>query len=135
MNQMEPSTERLQGRRILLIEDDFMIGDALAELLQAEGAEVVGPIGVAAEAIALLRVDRRFDGAVLDVDLHGERSYRVADALEALRIPFLFTTGYDEQAVDAAYRGHPRQEKPINGRLLLAALAAMIPGTAGSPPG
>lgn len=130
-----PSGRVLQGRRVLVVEDDYMIGDALHALLEAEGAEVLGPIGRTAEALAfVLRPDSRVDLAVLDVDLHGERSYPVADALAAIGIPFLFTTGYNVDSVAPDYRRFPRCEKPIGRRVLLDMLSHLIETTAAPEP-
>jgi hypothetical protein len=62
------------------------------------------------------------DGAVLDVNLHGEKSYPIADALASYQIKFVFATGYGVDFVDGAYRRFPRCEKPINPRTLVVAL-------------
>ena len=118
---------RLQNRRVLVVEDDFLIGDALTEVLEAQGAVVIGPIGWTFEALAVIGERAPgFDIAVLDVDLHGERSYPIADALISRGIPFVFTTGYNAEAVEPAYRNHIRYEKPLSGTALVAGLAAMI---------
>lgn len=117
----------LQDRRVLVVEDDYLIGDALSEMLQSVGAEVVGPIGWAAEALAAVEeADFKVDIALLDVDLHGDRSYRVADALMARGVPFVFTTGYHGDVVEAPYRGYPRCEKPLSSRILIETLASML---------
>ena len=122
-----PVSPRLQNRRVLVVEDDFLIGDALTEVLEAQGAVVIGPIGWPVEALAMIRERApQFDIAVLDVDLHGQRSYPIADALISLGIPFVFTTGYDAEAVEPAYQKHVRYEKPLSGTALVAGLAAMI---------
>ena len=118
---------RLQDRRVLVVEDDYLIGDALSEMLQSVGAEVVGPIGWAAEALAAVQEEGfAVDIALLDVDLHGERSYRIADALMARGVPFVFTTGYHGDVVEPSYRGYPRCEKPLSSRILVETLAAML---------
>lgn len=119
----------LQNRRVLVVEDDFLIGDALSELLQDVGADVIGPIGWATEALAVAsRPGLLIDIALLDVDLHGERSYPIADALIGRSIPFVFTTGYHCDIVEARYRSYPRCEKPLSGRALVATLASMLDG-------
>ncbi len=116
----------LAGRRILVVEDDFLIAETLAEVLAAAGALVAGPVGTAGEAhAALAEPGSALDAAVLDIDLHGQKSYAVADAMIRRGIPFVLTTGYDANAVDAAYRHHPRCEKPVTSRAILAALAAL----------
>jgi len=117
----------LRNRRVLVVEDDFLIGDALSELLQGVGADVIGPIGWAAEALAMAnQPNLAIDIALLDVDLHGVRSYPIADALIGRAIPFVFTTGYHCDIVEARYRGYPRYEKPLSGRALVATLASML---------
>lgn len=117
----------LLNRRVLVVEDDFLIGDALSDLLQQSGAEVIGPIGWIADALAMVqRPEVAIDIVLLDVDLHGERSYCIADALVSRAIPFVFTTGYHGDVVDARYRGYPRYEKPLSGRALVATLASML---------
>jgi CheY-like chemotaxis protein len=115
----------LQGRRVLVIEDDFLVAQVLVDLLEDAGAEVVGPIGWLGEAVTFIQDDSHaFDCAVLDVNLHGEESYPVADALAARCVGFVFATGYDNGAIDHAYRRYPRCEKPFNQIKLIAALAA-----------
>jgi DNA-binding response OmpR family regulator len=131
-----PPSGALGGCHVLVVEDDFLIGDALADLLADAGAIVLGPVGRLSEARALLqREDARFEMAVLDIDLHGESSYAIADLLLARGVPFLFTTGYSHDAVDADYRDHPRLQKPLSGRILVAALARMRPESDERPAG
>ncbi|MGI4747456.1 MAG: response regulator [Janthinobacterium lividum] len=117
----------MQNRRVLVVEDDFLIGDALSELLQSVGADVIGPIGWATEALAMAsQPSLAIDIALLDVDLHGVRSYPIADALIDRAIPFVFTTGYHCDVVEVRYRDYPRYEKPLSGRALVATLASML---------
>ncbi|CAN7664082.1 response regulator [Trinickia sp. LjRoot230] len=122
---VEPRTS-LEGRKILVVEDDYLEALALSSLLEEVGASVVGPIGWAQEALSLVEQgEQRVDAAILDVDLHGERSYAIADALALRHIGFIFTTGYGADAVDRRYRDHPRCQKPFDSRMLLKALSAL----------
>jgi CheY-like chemotaxis protein len=68
--------------------------------------------------------DGALDCAVLDINLHGLKSYPIADALKARNIPFVFTTGYSGEAIPDAYRSFPRYEKPFNPERLITALSA-----------
>ena len=116
----------LEGRRILVVEDDYMVAEILVALLKDAGADVVGPIGWLDEALACVIADKaEFDSAVLDINLHGRMSYPVADALVARAINFVFATGYGAAEIDRAYRDHPRCEKPFNQKKLIAALKAV----------
>src|SRR5215208_7563848 len=107
----EPQSVSLAGRRLLLVEDDYMIAADLASALQDYGAHVIGPAGSIEIALDLLAADNRIDGAVLDINLRGKRAYPVADALRARGLPFIFTTGYDAWAIPDSYAGVPRVEK------------------------
>jgi DNA-binding LytR/AlgR family response regulator len=114
----------LDGRRILVVEDDFLVAHALCALLEAAGATVAGPIGWADEALALVNDSTNvFDSAVLDIDLHGEKSYVIADALAKRNVRFVFATGYGADALDSDYLDYPRCEKPFDARTLFKALA------------
>ena len=109
-------------RHLLVVEDEYLIAESLCFDLVRAGATVVGPAGSAADALTLLRTVSRIDAAVLDLNLGGEIGFAVADALQARGIPFVFTTGYDEDWLQARYPIIPRCEKPFE----LAALAASL---------
>jgi CheY-like chemotaxis protein len=113
----------LCGRRILVVEDEYLVALVVVDLLEDAGAKVVGPIGWLEEALTFIEDDlNRFDGAVLDVNLHGKKSYPLADALEKRAIPFTFATGYGSGVLEEPYRRFPRCEKPFSQSLLVAAL-------------
>lgn len=115
----------LRGRRILVVEDDYLVAQALCGLLEEAGATIVGPIGWADEALAFVEANQQaFDSAVLDVDLHGEKSYPIADSLAGRDVRFVFTTGYGADAIDPGYLAYPRCEKPFDVRVLFQALTA-----------
>jgi CheY-like chemotaxis protein len=114
----------LEGRRILVIEDDYILAETLCAILEDAGARVVGPIGWLEEALAFINANAaNFDSAILDVNLHGEKSYPIADALLACGIRCAFSTGYDPEALDRAYRSLPRCQKPFTSRSLVELLA------------
>ncbi|CAL8481348.1 response regulator [Caballeronia sp. S22] len=115
----------LDGRSIMVVEDDYLVALALSTVLEEAGARVVGPIASAQEAVALLEAGReKVDAAVLDVDLNGEKSYPVADALASRDIRFVFATGYGIDALAEDYRHYPRCQKPFDHRAILNALKA-----------
>jgi DNA-binding response OmpR family regulator len=120
---MDARTElALRGLRILVAEDALMIADLIAEGLEAEGCRVVGPVPRVEEGVALAE-NEQLDGALLDIDLHGEASYPIAAVLSERRVPFAFLTGYTEKALPAAYHDVPRLAKPFYLRDLLTLVA------------
>src|SRR5258708_3544266 len=56
----------------------------------------------------------RPDFMLLDVNVGGEMSYQLADALVERGIRFLFVTGYNSPSVLGKYKDHPRLEKPVD---------------------
>lgn len=121
---MTPEAAQLEGRRILVVEDDYLVAQFLVGLLEDAGAQVAGPIGWIDEAVKFLENDaQKLDGALLDVDLHGSRSYPVADMLIARAVPVVFVTGYGSAVMDRKYAQYPRCEKPLNEGAIIAVLA------------
>jgi DNA-binding response OmpR family regulator len=117
----------LRGRRVLIVEDDYLLAQFLTDVLEEADVKVVGPIGWIDEALALVENSGGgLDGAILDVNLHGRNSYPVAEALAARAIPFLFATGYGQDALDGQYRNHLRCEKPFDQDALIALLGELL---------
>jgi CheY-like chemotaxis protein len=107
-------------RRVLIVEDDYLIAADLAYSLEDLGMEVVGPAPSVEAALQLLEDEgERLDGAVLDINLRDQRVYPVANALTARGVPFVFTTGYDAVTIPQAYAAAPRCEKPVDQRKLV----------------
>jgi len=86
---------------------------------------VIGPAASVDEALALIE-SQIFDAAVLDINLGGQMSYPVADALLARAVPFVFSTGYASNRLQEGYRGHRALQKPYHMTELRGALADVI---------
>lgn len=119
-----PDAGGLAGRKILVVEDDYMIASDLADALRDAGAEVIGPAPSIEAALRLVRAAPEMDAALLDVNLRGEMAFPVADALERRGVPFVFATGYDRAVIPARYAHVTRCEKPVH----LAGLARALFG-------
>jgi CheY-like chemotaxis protein len=122
----EPSIQALKSRRLLVVEDDYLLADDLARFLEELGAYVVGPVGSIDDALALIASENDLDGALLDINLHGQHVFPVADALAAREVPFIFTTGYDRVAIPEAYADVPLCSKPTDALRLAQSLAAEL---------
>lgn len=86
-------TPPVLGLRVLILEDETLVAIEIEETLRAAGCQVLGPVSRVHQALELLKVHRP-DAALLDVNLAGEMSYPVADALLTIDVPFAFVTGY-----------------------------------------
>ncbi|WP_260600068.1 response regulator [Sphingomonas endolithica] len=117
------SNKALSGRRVLVVEDDFLLGMDLTFALEQAGAEVVGPVMSVEEALNAL--DPLPDIATLDVRLGDETSFPVADELTQRGIPFLFATGTASMIPDV-YRSRPLCQKPVSHAALIKALTDVL---------
>jgi CheY-like chemotaxis protein len=122
---MSFAADSWRGLRVLIVEDEYFLAQDLADRFQNLGAEVLGPAGTIAEA---LRLSKRsdIDGAVLDVNIRGERVYPVADLLRQKHIPFVFASGYGAELEPDAYSDIPRCIKPVDFATLAEALASQL---------
>ncbi|HZX78804.1 response regulator [Lysobacter sp.] len=119
------SARTLMGRRLMLVEDDYFIGSTLKDVLELEGATVIGPFPDVASALQGMGDGRGIDVALLDINLDGEMSFPVADALQGLDVPTVLISGYDTHALPAPYADLPHCEKPIDVHQLLRILAGL----------
>src|ERR1700681_578570 len=101
------------GRRVLLVEDEMIVAWLLEDMLADLGCAVVGPAASIDQALAMIDAEA-IDVAVLDVNLNGQMSYPVADALAARGVPFAFSTGYDKDRLLERYRAFPALQKPFH---------------------
>lgn len=107
--------------RILIIEDEHIVAQALGRALRGSGAEVVGMAATVDQALELL-ASTPVDGALLDINLRGVRAFAVADQLIDRGLPFVFTTGYSAPIIPAAYRHVAVLQKPFDPDEILATL-------------
>jgi CheY-like chemotaxis protein len=105
----------LSGRRVLVVEDEMIVAWLLQDMLADLGCAVVGPAARVAQALAMIDAEA-IDAAVLDVNLNGQKSYPVADALAARGVPFVFSTGYETESLPNAYCTRRRQSRPMERR-------------------
>ena len=105
----------------MVVEDEALVAMLLEDALTDAGCTVLGPVNSVAQALALLKVNRP-EAAVLDLNLAGETSEPVADALAALGVPFLVATGYGAEGLPLAHRGAPVLAKPYDTVELTATL-------------
>lgn len=97
--------------RILIVEDEAMIAMMIEDMLIDAGYVVAGIAATCAEALDLI-AQSPCDAAILDVNLAGEKSWPVADALAARGIGFAFASG-GQEARPAPHDTAPTLDKPF----------------------
>ena len=115
----------LCGCRVLVVEDEVLVAWMLEEMLAELECMVVGPAVRVSQALAMVGTEA-IDLAILDVNLNGEKSYAVADALAARRVPFVFSTGYAADSMPDKYRSSLILQKPYGQSDLSAALTRLL---------
>lgn len=124
------SEHQLEGCRILVVEDEYLIADDMRGALLDAGAEVLGPVPTLDAAMSLVAAEPRLDAALLDINLGGTMVFDLADTLTSRSVPFVFATGYDDSAIPDRFADVPRLEKPVKPREVLAALGPLLGGQA-----
>jgi len=112
----------LAGLRVLVVEDEPVVAMCLEDILEELGCVTVGPVGRLIEGLALAQREP-LDAAILDINLDGERSNRIAEALRDRGVPFAFASGYGSAPEGF---GAPMIEKPYRTADIERALGALL---------
>lgn len=120
-------TDAPANRRILVIEDEALVAMLVEDALIDAGFSVIGPARSVAEAMSLLAREEPA-AVVLDLNLGGETSLSVADALVARGIPFVVATGYGAAGLPESHRHVPVLPKPYDPADLMAVVEKLCAG-------
>jgi len=115
-----------RSQRILIVEDDTLIALDLQTLVENAGYAVIGPAR-SVEAATKLLEQAKPDLALLDINLGGTNSFRIADLLEAQAVPFVFVTAHSRRVIDEVHAKRPVVEKPFLPDALLSAIHVAAP--------
>ncbi len=126
----KPSPERpakpLEGRRLLVVEDEMLVALEVAATLEDGGAAVVGPAATPEQALRLVEEEPALDGALLDGNLNGRPVDDIAAALTRRGVPFLFVSGYGRGDLPAAFGHAVVVAKPFTPAQLLDAAVNLV---------
>ena len=125
---MTKGPQQISDLKILVVEDNFLIAETIRDIFEERGCTVVGPVGNVRKGLALSNEDP-LHGAILDINLNGEYSFPIAQALNERGIPFFFLTGYDDAGfIPSDLRNVQRISKPFDAATLArAAILAFLP--------
>ena len=123
---MTAQRESLKGLRVLVVEDDFDVAEALRAVLVSAGCEVVGPVSTVEDACELAKT-ARLDAAVLDIALSPGTSAPVARSLLYRGCPFVFVTGFSNvDMLPEELRGYRVLLKPVDAETLRSAIHSLV---------
>lgn len=115
----------LEGKRILVVEDEPLLAMDIAGQLEDAGAHVVGPAASLSAALGLIE-QYRFDAALLDANLDGHPVDDIATALARKAVPFVFVTGYGRESLPASFADANLLPKPFGARQLLDVVGKLV---------
>lgn len=116
----------LQGLRILVVEDEYLIADDLRDALLDASATVLGPVPTVSAAKEIIDSEPVIDAALLDINLAGTLVFDIADDLAARGVPIAFATGYDRWSIPERFAKVPRLEKPVRVRQVVSVLDMLM---------
>lgn len=115
---------------VLIVEDDPIIALDFEDTIVGFGVKTVRTAASVAKALGMIAA-RPPDFALLDVGLISEKTFAVAERLDALGIPYVFVTGYGADVrLPPALANKPRLPKPCSSEALQAALTRRSVGGA-----
>ena len=120
-------TAALDGIRVLVVEDEYLVAVLIQNMLESAGCVVTGPFPRLPEALDAADRDT-YDAAVLDINLGGARIDPVAAALSRRNVPFVFVTGYGAGGLPREYAERPRICKPFRVAELLDTVSSLVNG-------
>jgi CheY-like chemotaxis protein len=111
----------LEGKTVLLVEDESLVSMLAEEILQDAGCEVI--LAMRLDRALEVATTAEIDCALLDVNLgNGATSFPVAQVLSERGVPFIFVSGYGTHGIDHTFAEAPVVQKPYRPDLLLSAL-------------
>ena len=115
------------GKRVLVVENRFIIAEETIDLLLLLRCEPVGPAATLPEALDLIEAGgSSIDAALLDIDLEDDLVYPAAELLRSAATPFAFATGFNDAAIPRRWSDVPRLEKPYGAVSLCDALDRLL---------
>jgi len=114
-------SKNMSDLRIIVLEDEFLVGHALARSLQEASAKKVVVTESIAEANKTLSGEL-FDVAILDIRLGDGESWELAEELEAKGTPLVIHSGNLDTVEQARLPGAIMVEKPATKEQLVTAV-------------
>jgi len=110
-------------RPILIVEDEFLIAADLEAQIREDGGRMARlALSIDEAQDELETAGNELGGVILDVNVGGDTSFALADALVGAGLPFVFFTGYRSISIPDRFVGVPRIAKPAGWHELKKAL-------------
>jgi hypothetical protein len=91
------------GKKVLVVESEFLLPAALYQAIEQFGGEVIGPV-VFADDVLLVLVGNRPDGAIVDSRLEPANREAIHQFLRRMHVPVVEACGGLDGGEDACFR-------------------------------
>jgi PAS domain S-box-containing protein len=125
VGQREMAGSSIEGKRILVVDDEPLLLMDLVDTLTNVGCVIVGPASTHAQAKVLIG-EADFDAALMDVNLGGQGVDDLSAALTQRNIPFAFVTGYGREGLPQSFKHAPLVGKPFSQHQLLEVVRQLV---------
>jgi CheY-like chemotaxis protein len=113
MDRLPSGDKLLSGRRMLVVEDEILVLMMIEDMLGDLGCQSVTSAATIEKAIALIEA-QTFDAVMLDMNLDGDDSNTVADALAERGVPFIYSTGNSGRDMRTGFSDRAVLRKPFS---------------------
>jgi CheY-like chemotaxis protein len=124
----------LKDCRVLIVEDEMFVALDHEATLRGIGCTGVATAGTIKSALEKVH-GWHPDIVILDLNLHGEQTFPVADALDDAHVPFVIVSGYSRRILPARHENRPFLDKPSRPHILVKALQDALDAQASSSNG
>ncbi len=118
--------EQMKGLRVLLVEDSWHAAQAMRDVLEGWGVDVIGPVASSDEAKKKIAADVP-PVAIVDLRLSDGLAYPLIDLLNELKVNVIIASGYAD-AMELRDQVAAVLQKPFATSALHSALMAIIEG-------
>lgn len=117
----------LAGRRILVVEDDFILAMALCTQIEAYGGVVLGPASTLKKGCLLFQAEPLPDACIFDIWLGEQTVYPLADSVMQAGVPLIFASSESRASIPETYAAIPLMAKPVSMTCLVKRLIFLSP--------
>lgn len=118
--------EQMKGLRVLLVEDSWHAAQAMRDVLEGWGVDVIGPVASSDEAKKKIAADVP-PVAIVDLRLSDGLAYPLIDLLNELKVNVIIASGYAD-AMELRDQVAAVLQKPFATSALHSALMTIIEG-------
>ncbi|MEP7452438.1 hypothetical protein [Phyllobacterium sp. SB3] len=116
----------LAGKRLLVLEDEYLIGLELERIAEECGVKSVHVVSTIDQLLDWINSNQTCDLAILEVEARGVSSLKAASKLQARKIPLVFTSAYDADLSGITeFAGIPVVGKPYGKSQIVQAVATV----------